>query len=107
MCVRFAVVSIKFLILHVLFRNSTFSLQFVEEYLTVYKIPPGIKICDGTWNVFIIEVINRYSNICIHITLSTDVHAGIQELTIIAFFLSSLRELEHNMSQINDLLISY
>eukprot|EP00731_Ephydatia_muelleri_P026808 Em0018g908a len=35
--------------------------EFVEEYLNVYKIPLGIKICDGTWNVFINEVIDRHS----------------------------------------------
>ncbi|KAL5466919.1 hypothetical protein EMCRGX_G031082 [Ephydatia muelleri] len=34
---------------------------FVEEYLNDYKIPLGIKICDGTWNVFINEVIDRHS----------------------------------------------
>ena len=37
----------------------TFALQFIKEYLNVYKVPLGVKICDGTWNVFIGEVISR------------------------------------------------
>ena len=53
------------LLFHV-WQPSYFALQFVEEYLSVYKIPLGIKICDGTWNVFISEVINRYGNIFIN-----------------------------------------
>eukprot|EP00731_Ephydatia_muelleri_P026782 Em0018g882a len=36
-------------------------IKFVEEYLSAYKIPQAIKLCDGTWSVFIIEVIDRYS----------------------------------------------
>ena len=36
-----------------------FSMQFVKDYLKVYKVPLGVKMCDGTWNVFIGEVINR------------------------------------------------
>ena len=40
----------------------------------------------------------------IHIILSIDIHADIQEVTAIAFFLSSLRELEFTMPQTDDLL---
>ena len=51
--------------------HSYFALQFMEKYLNDYKIPLGIKICDGTWNVFIKEVIDKYDNIlCTLFTLS-------------------------------------
>lgn len=35
------------------------ALQFVEDYLTTYKMLPGMRICDGTWIEFIGEVTER------------------------------------------------
>ena len=34
-------------------------LQFAEDYLSAYKITPGIKICNKTWNAFISEITDR------------------------------------------------
>ena len=36
-------------------------LQFLEEYLSSYVVPPAVKINDPTWKEFFSEVVSRYS----------------------------------------------
>ena len=33
--------------------------QFLEEYLQQYKVPPGIRISDSVWNELFSEVVKR------------------------------------------------
>ena len=35
-------------------------IQFLEEYLESYTVPPGMKISDGTCNQFFSEVVTRF-----------------------------------------------
>lgn len=35
--------------------------QFLEDYLSGYDVPPGVKISDGTWREFFAEVVNRFA----------------------------------------------
>ena len=45
-------------------------LQFLQNFLTAYKIPAEVKLSDTTWKQFFEEVISRFSTARLHYYLS-------------------------------------